>query len=98
MRLDEAGILADTMVYASSDMGDPALHSSRSVPTLLFGGAGGHFKTGRYIDLRRPGKSEGTPNNRILVSICQAFGLKTNRFGSAADSGVVTGRLEELYG
>jgi hypothetical protein len=39
-----------------------------------------------------------TPNNRILVSIRQAFGVKTNRFGSTADSAIVTGRLEELYG
>jgi hypothetical protein len=53
---------------------------------------------GRYVDLRRPGKNEGTPNNRILVSICQAFGVATNRFGHAADSAIVTGRLEELYG
>ncbi len=97
-RLYEAGVLADTIVYASSDMGDPALHSSRSVPTLLLGGAGGRFKMGRYVDLRRPGKYEGTPNNRILVSICQAFGVETNRFGHAADAAIVTGRLEELYG
>jgi hypothetical protein len=97
-RLDEAGVLSDTIVYASSDMGDPALHSSRNVPTLLFGGTGGPFKMGRYIDLRRPGKYEGTPNNRILVSLCQAFGVKTNRFGNAADAAIVTGRLEELYG
>jgi hypothetical protein len=97
MRLDEAGIVGDTLVYASSDMGDPALHSSRCVPTLLFGG-GGPFKMGRYLDLRRPGRYDGTPNNRILVSICQAFGVPTNRFGSAADPEIVTGRLEALYG
>ena len=96
-RLDEAGVLADTLVYASSDMGDPALHSSRSVPTLLLGGAGGRFKMGRYVDLRRPKTHEGTPNNRILVSICQAFGVQTNRFGHASDANIVTGRLEELY-
>jgi hypothetical protein len=97
-RLDEAGVLADTLIYASSDMGDPALHSSRNVPTLLLGGAGGRFKMGRYIDLRRPKSYDGTPNNRILVSICQAFGVDTNRFGHAADAAIVTGRLEELYG
>jgi hypothetical protein len=67
------------------------------VPTLLLGG-GGHFKMGRYLDLRRPGRYDGTPNNRILVSICQAFGVPTNRFGSAADPEIVTGRLEALYG
>ncbi len=95
-RLDEAGILDDVIVYVSSDMGDPARHSSRSVPTLLAGGCGGHFKMGRYLDLRRA--SGGTPNNRILVSICQAFGVTTNRFGHSADAEIVTGRLDELYG
>jgi hypothetical protein len=98
MRLDEAGILADTTVYASSDMGDPALHSSRSVPTLLFGGGAGQFKMGRYLDLRRAGRHDGIPNNRILVSICQAFGVSIDRFGHATDPDIVTGRLEELYG
>jgi len=97
-RLDEAGVLDETLVYASSDMGNPALHSSRGVPTLLLGGAGGHFKMGRYLDLRRPASTEGTPNNRILVSICQAFGVHTNRFGHAADAGIVTGALDSLRG
>lgn len=41
-----------------------------SLPTLLAGGAGGHFKLGRYIDLRAA-PSGGIPNNRILVSICK---------------------------
>ncbi|HXX69001.1 MAG TPA: DUF1552 domain-containing protein, partial [Polyangiaceae bacterium] len=34
-RLDEAGVLADTIVLVSSDMGDPARHSSRDVPTVI---------------------------------------------------------------
>jgi hypothetical protein len=95
-RLDEAGVLDDTIVYVSGDMGDPARHSSRSVPTLLAGGCGGRFKMGRYLDLRRD--AAGVPNNRILVSICQAFGVETNRFGHATDANVTTGRLDELYG
>jgi len=95
-RLDEAGILDDCLVYISSDMGDPARHSSRSVPTLIAGGAGGRFKMGRHLDLRR--ESGGLPNNRVLVSICQAFGLEVNQFGHCGDPTVRTGRLEELYG
>jgi hypothetical protein len=80
-------------------MGDPARHSSRHVPTLLAGGCGGRFRLGRYVDLRGQGtrKEYGVPNNRILVSICQAFGVQENRFGHSTDTGIVTGRLEELY-
>src|SRR5690606_8330957 len=93
-RLDEAGILDDCLLYASSDMGDPARHSSRHVPTLLLGGAGGQFKMGRYLELDA---KRGTANNKILVSICQAFGLPTSRFGTSASASVVSGRLEPLH-
>lgn len=92
-RLDEAGVLDHTLIYASSDMGDPARHSSRHVPTLLLGGAGGQFKMGRYLELD---PARGTPHNRVLVSICQAFGVNTPRFGTGS-SAVVSGRLEQLY-
>jgi Protein of unknown function (DUF1552) len=95
-RLDEAGVLGDTIVLVSGDMGDPARHSSRGVPTLVAGGCGGHFAMGRYIDLRQKGSAEGVPNNRVLVSIAQAFGVESDRFGHCADPGVVTGRLAEL--
>ncbi len=36
-RLDEAGIIDSTLVYATSDMGNPAAHSTRNVPTVLAG-------------------------------------------------------------
>jgi len=92
-RLDEAGVLDDTVIYASSDMGDPARHSSRHVPTLLLGGCGGHFEMGRHLELD---PKKGTPNNRVLVSICQAFGTETLKFGTGS-SAVVSGRLEQLH-
>lgn len=94
-RLDEASVLDDTVLYCSSDMGDPAMHSSRSVPTLLFGAAGGAFSPGRYLDFRGE-RGHGIPNNRILVSICQAFGVPIERFGHASDSKITSGTLPEL--
>jgi hypothetical protein len=99
-RLDEAGIFEDTIVYVSSDMGDVARHSSRQVPTVVSGGCGGHFKLGRYLDFRdnHDGESKGIPQNRLLVSICQAFGVQENHFGHSHDPAITTGRLEELHG
>lgn len=96
-RLDEAGVLADTVVLAQSDMGDPARHSSRDVPTLLAGGCGGRFTLGRYIDVRSS-KQPGTlvPNNRLLVSIARAFGVETNTFGTSGNVSTVTGSFEPL--
>ncbi len=89
-RLDEAGLLETSIVYASSDLGDPARHSSRHVPSLLLGGAGGRWPGGNYL---RYDEGRAIPNNRILVSIAQAFGVETERFGDSASSAVVTGDI-----
>jgi hypothetical protein len=96
-RLREGGALDATLVHVSSDMGDPARHSSRHVPTLLAGGGAVGLRFGRYLDLRGGGRrEEGVPNNRLLVSICQLFGVETDRFGHSRDPSVVVGTLPEL--
>jgi len=68
------------------------------VPTVIAGGCGGHFSMGRYIDMTRASRHEGVPNNRVLVSIAQAFGVPIERFGQSADPQIVTGRLDALHG
>lgn len=103
-KLDEGGVLGSAVVYASSDMGDPALHSLRNVPTLIAGGANGKLKGGRRIVLgddcppNQPYCQNPAlvPNNRILVSIARLFGDTTDKFGTAADGKVTTGALSEL--
>lgn len=91
-RLDENRLLDDTVIYVSSDMGDPSRHSSRSVPTLLAGGA---FKGGRHIVCE--GKAGGA-NNHLLVSICHAFGVPVDSFGRARNPAITTGPLAALTG
>lgn len=88
--LDRAGLLGDTVVYVSSDMGDPARHSSRSVPTLIGGGV---FHGGRHLVFE--GKARGA-NNHLLVSICNAFGVAIESFGHARDPAIVSGPLAGL--
>ncbi|AGP39526.1 hypothetical protein SCE1572_36575 [Sorangium cellulosum So0157-2] len=107
-RLDGLGVLDSTLIYASSDMGNPALHSTRNVPTLLAGGANGKFRMGRRIKLRPDcppdapfcGENDATftptTNSRILVSIAQAFGVEVESFGSQPDPKLTTGALSEL--
>lgn len=97
-RLDEAGVLDETVILAQGDMGDTATHSSRNVPTLLAGGCGGHFSMGRFVDLRA-GKAAGrsVPNNRLLVSIARAFGAPITRFGWSPNPETLEGTLEQLY-
>ena len=86
-KLAAAGVLDNVLIYASSDMGNPALHSTRNAPTVLAGGAAGtKFRMGRRLKMAAdcttnlwcsPTDAEfkASTNNHILVSIAQAFGL-----------------------
>jgi hypothetical protein len=107
-KLSDMGALDNTIIYASSDMGNPALHSTRNVPTMLAGGANGQFRMGRRLKLAAdcptsspwcsPGDSafKASPNNHLLVSIAQAFGISVNSFGSQPSPDLTTGPLDGL--
>lgn len=89
-RLAERQLLDETLIYASSDMGDPSRHSSRAVPTLL---AGGGLAGGRHIVCQ--GKA-ASANNHVLVSICHAFGVQVASYGQSRDPSITTGPLPGL--
>ena len=106
-KLDSLGILDSTIIYVTSDMGNPALHSCRHVPTVLAGGANGKFRMGRRLkmapgcpptDLYCVGRPTYTPttNSKILVSIAQAYGVDVNTFGTQPNAADVTGALTAL--
>lgn len=107
-KLDAAGALDSTLIYVTSEMGNPNLHSSASVPTVLAGGKNVPFRFGRRLLLspdcappndsckvRDPKYANGA-NNHLLVSIAQAFGVETDSFGKAADASFTTGALAGL--
>jgi hypothetical protein len=109
MQLDALGALDSTIIYVSSDMGNPALHSTRNVPTVIAGGTNGKFKMGRRIKVADDCPASNvwcenqvgytpTPNSQILVSIAQAFGVDTNTFGTQPDPKNITGPLSALTG
>jgi hypothetical protein len=106
-KLDALGALDSTLIYATSDMGNPSLHSTRNVPTILAGGAAGKFRMGRRIKLAADCPPDSvwcesqptykpTANSKILVAIAQAFGVETDTFGTQPDPAWVTGALSEL--
>lgn len=106
-RLEQAGILDSTLIYASSDMGNPAAHSTRNVPTVLAGGMNGKLRMGRRITYRTDcplgvdcdpkGRDYRTvPNNWLLVSIARAFGISIDRYGRQFDGTISGGALSEL--
>jgi hypothetical protein len=106
-RLSELGALDSTLIYTSGSMGDPAQHSPTNAPTVLAGGANGKFRMGRRLHLRddhcanramcvNGGADDGRVlNNRLLVSIADAFGVEIESFGTQAD-GVKRGGLDGL--
>ena len=61
--------LDNTLVVAANDMSTS--HSVRSIPYVIFGSAGGFFKTGRMVD------TKGVPNNKLLTTLVHAMGLTT---------------------
>jgi hypothetical protein len=82
---DPAGgkLLDSTMVLWCKEMGDSREHVCTSVPMVI---AGAGFTTGRYL------RNGGASHARMLVSICQAFGLDTRTFGDPANgSGPLAG-------
>ena len=107
-KLTAYGVVDSTLVYASSDMGNPALHSTRNVPTVLGGGLNGKFRMGRRLKAPadcpssnlacKPGDAEftGTANNHLLVSIARAFGVAIDSFGSQPNAADKNGPLAGL--
>jgi hypothetical protein len=107
-KLDSLGILDNTLIYMSSDMGNPASHSTLNTPTVLAGGAGGYFRMGRRLaqPFQCPSTDQWcsptaadydvTANNHLLVSIAQAFGVNVDTFGTQPNSKDCTGALSGL--
>ncbi|MET0594725.1 MAG: DUF1552 domain-containing protein, partial [Polyangiaceae bacterium] len=107
-RLDALGALDNTLIYCASDMGNPSLHSTNNVPTLLAGGAAGKFRMGRRLKMAADCPTSnpwcdvpdavfsGVANNHLLVSIAQAFGVNIETFGTQIDPKHTTGALSGL--
>jgi hypothetical protein len=90
-------------------------HSFLRWPVVIAGGCGGAFRSGRYLHwaARTPTPFPhpdwmgvepiiGPPHNRLLVSLCRAFGLDVDSFGetevvtAGGDSVSLTGPLDRL--
>ena len=68
----------DTLVVWAQELGDGRMHVCEDVPFIIAGNAGGHFETGRYLELG------GQNHCHLLTSICEAFGLSNQTFGDPA--------------
>jgi hypothetical protein len=79
--IPEAGgktLLDNCCVVWGSELGTGNSHSFKSTPFVVAGGAASAFATGRYLEY-----GEKLDHNRLLVSICHAFGLtQVDTFGN----------------
>jgi len=66
-----AGTMFDnTLILWCNELGVGNNHSHEKLPMLIAGNAGGYFKTGQAITM-----PNGTPHNRLLLSLCHGMGL-----------------------
>lgn len=77
-------MLEDSVVVAMNNM-RTGTHETTSVPVVMAGSCGGYFKTGRSLAL-----PAGTPNNGLLVALCNAMDTPVTTFGQASYGGELT--------
>ena len=69
-------LLDNCVVLWCNPMQNGYKHDRTKLPLVIAGGGAGALKTGRFLTY-----PEGTPHNRLLVSLCQMFGVQTETFG-----------------
>lgn len=77
-------MLDNSAVVWSNEFGDGNAHSMASLPIIAAGGAGGKWKTGRYIRFGRRRRHVD-----FLVSLCRTFGMDVTKFGQDPTAGPI---------
>ena len=66
-------------MFFGSTLSNPTVHSQRSLPVMLAGGAAGRLNTGRIITY--PG--DMTPLSNMHLTILDKLGVPTDRLGDS---------------
>ena len=69
-------VFDNTVVFCTNEQSKGNNHDRRGMPYILAGSCGGHFRTGRLVDVG--GK---VPHNRLLTSLLHAMGLEDDTIG-----------------
>jgi hypothetical protein len=77
----ERTLLGNSIVYINSEFGDGDAHDQYKLPTIIAGGAGGKFRTGRHIAL-----ADRTPISNVILTIMQTMGVNQPSFGDSTNS------------
>jgi Protein of unknown function (DUF1552) len=81
-------LLDNSLVVWVNELGKGNTHSHSPLPVVMFGGAQGAIKMGRYLKFAQP-----QLHQNLLVSIANAMGVQTTTFGNPA---YCTGALASL--
>ncbi len=79
-KLDAVGLLGNSLILWVQEHNKKG-HEGVGVPTMMFGGAGGAFTTGKYIDYCNKAMTApdecmpGYPMNQLFSNVLQAMGL-----------------------
>jgi hypothetical protein len=79
--------LDNSVVVVGNGQEDGGSHKVSPIPFMLVGSAGGYFKTGRVV------RYTSGPHNKLLATICNAFGMNVTGYGAPT----LAGTLPELY-
>jgi hypothetical protein len=77
--------MLDSSVIVGMNSMRTGTHETTGVPVVMAGSCGGYFKTGRSLGL-----PAGTPNNGLLVALCNAMGTPVSTFGETSYGGELT--------
>ena len=77
--------MLDSSVVVAMNSMRSGTHETTGVPVVMAGSCGGYFKTGRSLAL-----PAGTPNNGLLVALCNAMGTPVTTFGEKSYGGELT--------
>lgn len=84
---ENGGTLLDhSLMLWGNELSNPSAHSNRDMPYVLLGGANGRLRPGRSLAF-----PSGTPHNRLLASVAQAFGQPVSGFGNPGYAGTLSG-------
>lgn len=78
-KLAASSVSDSSLIFHTSNAGDPQAHSLDNVPMTLIGNLNNKIKTGARLDL------SGVSNHRVLATIIEAISSRTSGFGAATE-------------
>jgi len=95
----ERQVIDNTIIYAFSEIGEGAWHTSKSqaiqlgatpnayayMPIVTIGGGGGALRTGRVLNVNPNAAGTDRPAGDIYLALSRAMGVQVSSFGNASN-------------